>query len=181
MVTFTKAEFDDELNVGLWPRWCAKYCDVTKVIKLGNPIVNQIIKHAPYAGGRKRVLVDVRTQHLELDHYSTSPGWHCDTPDDPKSLHHLYIIGENRTEFKDGGYIPKGHYATYDGKDKHQGVEVTVQEFRLFVRIVELDTYASEGKVKDLKTFYPNKFPIDQPHYTITEEEYYDTFTKHHV
>lgn len=178
-IKFTKAPFEDETNVNRWPTWTAKYCDIFKVIDLKNQFVNQIIRHAPIVGDRKQVLIDVRTQFLEPGFYTTTPGWHLDTPNDPRSLHHLYIVGQHRTEFMSSGEIktiPVGHYCTYDGNALHRGVEVEVAEFRLFVRIQEVDEFESEGKFKTLSHFYPTKFPVDEPVYFIDEKEYYQSF-----
>lgn len=179
MIKFTKAPFEDEMNVNLWPRWHAKYCDIFKIIPLKNPVINQIIKHAPIVGDRKKVLIDVRTQFLEVGFHSTTPGWHRDTIEDPRALHHLYVLGEHRTEFEIDGVIkpiPKGYYATYDRHAYHRGLVVRKPEFRLFVRIEELDFFLSEGKYTPLQNYYAAKYPIGENTQFIHDDEYYQTF-----
>ncbi len=179
-VTFTPAPFEDNMNVDLWPRWHAKYCDIFKVIKMDNPVVNQIIKHAPYASNRRKILIDVRTQYLNTGFYTTGPGWHVDSPDDPDALHHVYILGENRTEFKLDDItvktIPKGHYATYGPTDKHRGIPVHTEEFRLFIRIQEVNNETLE-RPTGLKSYYPALYPIDKDVMYMEEAEYYHRFT----
>ena len=179
---FTPAPFQDEMDVELWPRWSADHCDVTKVVDMNNVTVNTIIEHAPLAGGKEHILIDARTQHLELGFHTIGAGWHIDAPGsgdvDQHAIHHVYIIGENRTEFKmdDGStmVIPKNHYVTYEANVQHQGVEVHTEEFRLFVRIQEVNSWPPRRK-EPLMSYFPTIFTTEGL-LDICEEEYYNRF-----
>lgn len=162
-VVFTKAPFEDNYDLELWPTWHARYLSVYTAIKMGNPIINEIIKHAPYVGGRTDVLIDVRMQHLMPGYVPTSTEWHIDTPNDPESIHHIYVLGMCRTQFEVDEQVktlPHGYYATYSSNDWHRAHEVEEEEYRLFVRIQESNLPGLENKL-GLFTYYPNVCYVD--------------------
>ena len=70
-----------------------------------NKTVAQIISQCPLRGQHKRVLIDIKVQHLTPDVTSCIPGWHIDGPGNPlhpskPEVHHLYIHEEGgETEF----------------------------------------------------------------------------------
>lgn len=164
-VVFTKAPFEDNYDLTQWPIWHARYLNIYKAIKMGNPVVNQIIKHAPYVGGRKSVLIDVRMQYLEpTGYFTTKHLWHVDTPRDPDSMHHIYMLGTSRTEFEmetgDIKTLPHGYYATYSSSDWHRGGNIIEEEYRLFIRIQESNQDGLEN-LRGLHTYYPARHLAD--------------------
>lgn len=163
-VKFTKAPFTDNYDLNHWPVWHARYSIIDNAIKMGNPVLNQIIKHAPYVGGRKKVLIDVRFQYMEPGHQSSFVGWHVDTPNDPDAIHHIYVLGETRTQFEgpDGHIktLPQNCYATYSSSDWHRGRVIEVEEFRLFVRIQETNQVSLELP-RSIHTYYPTRYLPD--------------------
>ncbi len=179
-VIFTPASFEDETDTALWPKWTTKYYSVDKVIKLGNNIVNTIINNAPITGKRKLLLVDVRHQYLTPGFCTSGEvskeRWHYDTLSDNDALHHIYIIGKNRTEFKIDDEIvslPPNHYATYGNDVLHRGIEVHTEEFRLLLRIEEVNEERWErDDSTGIRDFFPNIFPIGEYPVSVTEDKY---------
>lgn len=184
-VTFTPAPwFPNENNVDLWPKWTTKYYNINKVFEMENELVNAIIQSAPLSRTRKLILVDIRNQYLKVGFNTsgeTSPGrWHVDTPSDPDALHHVYVIGENRTEFKIGSTVktlPKNYYASYGFDAIHRGVEVHTEEFRLFVRIEEVNNANLErDRSTGFKDYFPVAYPVGNYPVDVCKEEYYNRF-----
>jgi len=70
-----------------------------------NDTVRQIVSQCPLQNKHKRVLIDIKVQHLTPDVTSCIPGWHIDGPGNPlhqskPEVHHLYIHEEGgETEF----------------------------------------------------------------------------------
>lgn len=178
-VVFTKAPFEDDWNVDHWPRWMSRYFDIYQAIKMGNPVVNTIFKHAPWIDGPSTVLVDVRLQYLEPGYYSSRPAWHVDLPDDPGAAIHIYTIGEARTEFRMDDdttvFHPPGHYATYTPTDWHRAVEAPVEEFRLFVRMIQTNRVEKKNR-KGLFTYYPYRYPVGGKEFAEDEDVVYNRY-----
>lgn len=84
-----------------------KYASLEYVMKhtSTNGTLRQIVEQCPLNHQHKRVLIDVKVQHLTPDVTSCIPGWHLDGPGNPlhssrPELHHLYIHEEGgETEF----------------------------------------------------------------------------------
>jgi hypothetical protein len=89
-----------------------KYASLKHVLGLEstNGTVRQIVEQCPLQLKHKRVLIDVKVQHLVPSKTSCIPGWHLDGPGNPlhpskPELHHLYIHQEGgETEFIDGEF-----------------------------------------------------------------------------
>ena len=106
-----------------------------------------IIETAPIQGDRKYISVDYKVQKLRTGTYTCIPGWHSDTRNDPDALHHLYVIGHNRTEFLVDGepqMINEAAWHTY-GHDLHRGPRVRVDEVRTLIRITESNIVRPKG------------------------------------
>ena len=131
---------DNSLWASIFPEFYCKYAPLHAVKEQGCALVNTIVEHAPVAGDREFTSVDVKVQPLSIGETTCLPGWHKDSVSDPDALHHLFIIGDNRTWFKmcDGEVeLPHGHYATYGSDVDHRGPEVEIVEVRLLVRVTE--------------------------------------------
>ena len=173
MLKFTQAPFSDVVDVNAWPKWSADHCDPSKVISKGNQFVNTIIENAPLQTNQP-VWVDVRTQLLMEGCYTLGLGWHTDG--EPGSLHHLYIVGSNRTKFQDAEF-PVNHYATYDYTVSHTAIEVEQEEFRLFVRIQEATNIVRQAP--ELLPYYPRVFTEEYPlGAEISADTYFRFFTE---
>ena len=148
-----------EIIKGLeYPDFNVRYGRIDIVRKRGNALVNHILDGFPNKG--RRQLIDVKVQHLKLDHTTCMNGWHVDTKPDPDAVHHIFVLGENRTEFLIDGeavQIPEGHYVTYGNTDKHRGPLVTVPEIRLLIRAVESVMIPAGSKFEDT---YGYEYPI---------------------
>lgn len=143
-----------------FPNFYCKYASVHRVYDKGNDLVCELIDNTPLIGGRKWVTVDVKVQHLELNETTCIAGWHCDTITDPDAMHHLFIIGENRTEFKLGDNverIPHNHFVSYGSDVEHRGPKTTNKEIRLLCRVTESNIVRGNSIFKNQ---YPHRFPI---------------------
>ncbi len=182
---FTLAPFSDEMNTDLWPKWSADHADVDTVTAQGNAIVNDIIANAPLVGGKANTLIDVRTQYLTVGAYTIGRGWHIENPGsddvDQTAIHHIYVIGVNRTEFlfddESIVAIPTNNYATYDADNVHRGIQVHTEEFRLFVRIQEVNAWPPRRAVP-IMAYEPTTYPEldDGDPVDISQEEYDNYF-----
>lgn len=84
-----------------------KYALLKHVLSLPttNDTVRQIVAQCPLRNDHKRVLIDIKVQHLTPSKTSCIPGWHLDGPGNPlhpskPEIHHLYIHQEGgETEF----------------------------------------------------------------------------------
>jgi hypothetical protein len=84
-----------------------KYASLDHVIRhpSTNKTIIQIVEQCPLKLQHKRILIDIKVQHLTPDITSCIPGWHLDGPGNPlhpskPELHHLYIHEEGgETEF----------------------------------------------------------------------------------
>ncbi len=174
---FTKASFADPL-FDSWPIWTCAYHDFREVIAKQNSAVNTIIGGAPIVGGRKFLAIDVRNQYLQPTDWtsghdiSDEEGWHKDTERDPDAIHHIYVIGDNRTIFKVDDQeirLPIGHYATYDSQALHKGVQSSIEEYRLFVRVCETnDPTVMRTSLRDA---YPERYLDGIGRVYLTDEE----------
>jgi hypothetical protein len=116
--------------------------------------------NTPLQSGRRFISVDVKVQHLELNETTCISGWHCDTIADPDAMHHLFIIGDNRTEFNIDGKvvpIPHDHFVSFGSDVEHRGPETTITETRLLFRVTESNIVRGNSKFHEQ---YPHRFPI---------------------
>ena len=160
MVTFYPIDFwgADPLE---FPNFYCKYAPIDVVRSQENRLVNRLLNCAPIRGGRKYVTVDVKVQHLDIGETTCKPGWHCDTPTDPRAVHSLFIIGDNRTEFNGPVAVqtlPYDCFAQYGNDDEHRGPEVLVSETRFLLRVTESDVVRGQINFRDE---YPYRFPVD--------------------
>ncbi len=143
-----------------FPDFYCKYAALSHVKRRNNDLVNTLLDCTPTRGGRRYTSVDVKVQHLKLNETTCLPGWHCDTISDPDAIHHLYVIGENRTEFKteDGIVaIPDGCFVTYGFDQPHRGPETTVAETRFLFRVTESNVVRGGS---NFKSKYPFNFRV---------------------
>ena len=126
-----------------------KYASEQAVLRAASPTLRDILESAPVASGAGRT-VDVKVQELSPGQYTCIPGWHSDTKGDPNAIHHLYVVGENRTEFlePDGSVnvIPNATWKTY-GSDLHRGPRVKIGETRLLIRVTESDMVKGNANI----------------------------------
>lgn len=90
-----------------YPKVNWKYASLQHVLKQEstNDTIKQIVEQCPLYNQHKRILIDIKVQHLVPELTSCIPGWHLDGPGNPlhpskPELHHLYIHEEGgETEF----------------------------------------------------------------------------------
>jgi hypothetical protein len=99
-----------ELKTFEYPTVNWKYASAEWVLSQSestNNTLRDIIQQCPIVGNHKRILLDVKVQHLVPSKTSCIPGWHLDGPGNPlhpslPEVHHLYIHEEGgETEFID--------------------------------------------------------------------------------
>lgn len=166
---FSRAPFQDPPFVDTYPIWTCAYHDFREVVAKNNSVVNLILRHMPFVGGRQFIGIDVRLQYLRPTDWTSAfdisdgDGWHKDTERDPDAIHHIYVIGKNRTEFLIQDQVvelPLGCYATYDSQALHRGVQAKEEEYRLFIRGCETnDPTVMRVSMRDA---YPERY-IDTP------------------
>ena len=163
-VVFTPLPQYDIIKEWEHPDFNARYGIERKVRKEDSRMVNHVLDCFPE--GYRR-LVDIKVQPLELEHTTCQPGWHCDTTMDPDAVHHLFVLGENRTEFLIDGEavrIPEGHFASYGSTVQHRGPVVTVPETRVLIRTTESAMVAGNSIFEDEYKF---RYPIGGEHVRI--------------
>lgn len=109
------------------------------------------------------LLLDYKVQYLEVGEATCIPGWHLDSMQDPDAIHHLAIIGHNRTEFLIDGKVwrlPQNTIATYGTDVYHRGPAVETPETRVLIRVTESKKIPPQMKMHER---YPNKFTIGGP------------------
>lgn len=121
-----------------------KYASFDKVLDSAGEKLRNLLLSCPISGrDNESISVDIKVQDLIPGKYTCIPGWHSDTLKDPDPIHHLFVIGENRTEFleEDGSIsvIPNATWKSY-GHQKHRGPKVKVPETRILIRITESTT-----------------------------------------
>lgn len=150
-IKFTPVEgaLHDEL-----PDFYCKYAPLHAVQMQGNLLVNYLLDVAPIEGDRKYITVDVKVQHLFEGDTTCLEGWHCDTISDPDALHHLFVIGKNRTEFK-SVIFPDKMFASYGSEVEHRGPIVTVDETRFLLRVTESNVVSGHPV---FRPYYPYRY-----------------------
>lgn len=145
-----------------FPDFFAKYASVRVCKERGCAIVNDLIDRAPVTGTRRHTLVDVKTQVLHRGEVTCMPGFHKDLPQDPDSLHHLFIIGYQRTEFlAESGEVvelPHGCWGSYGPETPHRGPLVHMSMPRLLVRVSESNIVPPST---NLRACYSNRYHPD--------------------
>lgn len=86
------------------PEYDWKYAPFDLAYRSLPPFFQYVVSQAPIEHKHKRVLIDVKVQHLTPDRESCLPGWHLDGPPNPlhpalPEKHHLLIMGGAPTEF----------------------------------------------------------------------------------
>ena len=123
-----------------------KYARLASVLRYASPELADLIRSAPITNSKNYITVDVKLQDLKVGQYTCIPGWHSDSIADKDPIHHIYVIGENTTEFKGIGKIPQNSWYTY-GLDLHRGPRVVVDETRILVRLTESDIIKGNSKL----------------------------------
>jgi len=86
------------------PEYDWKYAPFDLAYRSLPPFFQYVVSQAPIEHKHKRVLIDVKVQHLTPEKESCLPGWHLDGPPNPlhaalPEKHHLLIMGGAPTEF----------------------------------------------------------------------------------
>ena len=160
-VVFTPMPAYDQIKHWEHPSFHARYARQEVVMDVGNPLVNHVLANFPTG---PRVLVDVKVQELGMNHTTCQPGWHVDSEQDPEAVHHLFVLGENRTEFLINGEVvrlPEGHFASYGYDAQHRGPEVIIPETRVLIRSTESVRIMGNSMLDD---HYPYTYPIGGKH-----------------
>lgn len=163
-VTFTPIPDYEFFKEWEFPDFHIKYGKMSIVKERGNDLVNHVLSCFPFG---KRQLVDIKVQDLKLNHTTCQEGWHLDTKIDPDAIHHLFVLGINRTEFLIDGEVvqlPEGHFATYGNTAQHRGPVVQIPEKRLLIRTTESVKVMANGNFKEK---YGYEYPIGGKHVRI--------------
>lgn len=119
-----------------------KNADIREVLNNSTENLDRLLLTCPLKNNKKHTSVDIKIQTLNIGNYTCIPGWHKDSISDDDPWHHIYIVGENRTEFKKFGRvykIPENTWYTYQ-LQIHRGPRCIVDETRIFIRVTESDT-----------------------------------------
>jgi hypothetical protein len=163
MQIFTHVPMLEHVQEFQTPEFFVKYYPLKHVRH--HPLIRFVTDLMPIRGDRdgRHVLIDYKVQRLELGEATCIPGWHLDTIQDPDAIHHLAIIGHNRTEFLIDGKmhrLPENSIATYGTDVYHRGPVVEVPETRILIRVTESKKMRPRF---EMRSEYPNKFQIGGP------------------
>jgi len=127
-----------------------KYAIWDSVMKRASDSLKTLLESSPRFRPLQKKLIDVKIQNLKVGDYTCNPGWHRDSISDPEAYHHLYVLGYNRTEFKDAFglvfKIPEAYWYSYTDQ-LHRGPKCEISETRLLVRITETSVIKGNSKV----------------------------------
>lgn len=124
------------------PEYDWKYAPFDLAYRSLPPFFQYVVSQAPLEHKHKRVLLDVKVQHLTPDRESCIPGWHLDGPPNPlhpsrPEKHHLFIMGGAPTEFVGQSlvlWLP-------DKEDTHQKDLVSQIPEEVAVEAIGLDAF----------------------------------------